>query len=372
MHSFIAISESALLDNFALFSKLVGEQKLCPVIKSNAYGHGLKECTQILTKAKVAWLGVNYLYEAQKLRDFGYKGRILVVGPVFKNDYEIASQIKADVFLGGPKQLEWWLDLQKKPNIHIKVDTGLNRQGFFLEDLEKVFFSLKDYKSFVKGLCMHFSNVEDVTSYDYANLQLDRFKQAQNKAEDCGFKNLMSHAASSASTLLLYQSHFDLVRVGISMYGMWPSALARVSYLQTYQKLLDLKPVLSWMSKVAFVKQVTKGAYIGYGCTYKAGHDMKIAVVPIGYYEGYPRVVGNKQSYVLIQGARCQIVGRICMNMMMVDISHLPHVEVEDRVTLIGKDGDECISANDIAHWSESISYEIFSRINPEIPRVVI
>jgi len=182
----------------------------------------------------------------------------------------------------------------------------------------------------------------------------------------------MLHAASSASALIMAQSYFDLVRVGISMYGPWPSPLTRVSYLQLKSDVLDLRPALSWTTEVTTVKPVLAGQFIGYGCTFRAIRDMRIAVLPVGYYEGYPRLAGEAASYVLIKGARCPIVGRICMNMMMVDITHLADCQVGDLVTLIGADGQDMVSAQDIAGWARTIHYELLTRLHGDIPRHLV
>jgi alanine racemase len=185
--------------------------------------------------------------------------------------------------------------------------------------------------------------------------------------------NPLRHAASSASSLLMRDSHFDLVRLGISLYGVWPSPMTKVSYLQLNSKVADLKPVLSWKTEITTLKKVHAGQYIGYGCTYRANHEMDIAVLPVGYNEGYPRIAGESPAYVLIKGQRCPIVGRICMNMMMVDVTHVSKkLIIGDEVVLIGPSGDETVSAADIATWSKTIHYELFSKLHPAIPRHVV
>jgi alanine racemase len=193
-----------------------------------------------------------------------------------------------------------------------------------------------------------------------------------SKFESAGMK-VIRHAASSASSLLMKSSHFELVRLGISLYGVWPSQLTKVSYLQLNAKVAALKPVLSWKTEITTLKKVHAGQYIGYGCTFRANREMDIAVLPVGYNEGYPRLAGEGSAYVLIRGERCPIVGRICMNMMMVDVTHTSaNLKLGDEVVLIGRCAEETISASDLGNWSKTIHYEIFTKLHPDIPRIVV
>ena len=370
MLTWIEIDAEALRNNYRVFSNLVGHDVLAPVVKANAYGHGLAEVYRALEPENPAWLCVNYVEEAQKLRDLGFSGRVLVVGPALPEVFPVAKQTRAELTIGNFSVLDAWLIDPKGIDVHIKVDSGLSRQGFFPDEIEQVITRIGSNLDAVKGMSMHFANVEDVTEHGYAETQLQRFSAALAVAAKHNLK-LIRHASSSASTLLLQSSHFDLCRVGISLYGFWPSKATRLSWLQTHESLADLRPALQWRTKVGTVKKVRNGDFVGYGCTYRAVRDMQVAVLPIGYFEGYPRIAGDHPSYVLIRGARCPLVGRICMNMMVVDVSHLPNIEVGDTVTLIGADGDEYLAAEDVASWAQTIQYELVTRLNPEIPRQV-
>ena len=167
-------------------------------------------------------------------------------------------------------------------------------------------------------------------------------------------------------------SRFDMVRAGISLYGYWPSQPTKLSYAQLQQQSIELKPVLSWKSEVSLLKTIPAGRYVGYGCLYKTNRETKVAVIPVGYYEGFPRLAGSRQSYVLISGQRCAILGRICMNMMIVDVTHIESLELYEEVTLIGKSGTETLLASDIAEWAETIHYEILTCLNPLIDRKIV
>lgn len=371
MRCYIELDANALKTNYKILSEASAPAILIPVVKSNAYGHGLKETVSILDELRPPWLAVNYINEGLELRSFGYSGRVMVVGPPEPKSIEVAAKSNIEVIIGDFDFLKAWKERKIRPTAHIKIDTGMSRQGFLPEQSGKVIEQLKGFKSQVYGISSHFANVEDVLAHDYANQQLSGFRHALEQFAAAGFK-LSPHMASSASTLLLDDSLFDYTRVGISMYGFWPSSKTKLSYLQTKQKVAALEPVLSWKTEVSSIKSVKKGHYVGYGCTFKATHDMTIAVLPVGYYEGYPRLAGEKGSYVIYHGERCPIVGRVCMNMMMIDVSHIDHPKVGQVVTLIGKDGSELVKAEDIADWAETIHYELVTCLNPAIPRHIV
>ena len=371
MLSWIEIDGEALRHNFRAFSGLLGKSRLAPVLKSDAYGHGMKAVFEQLASEKPEWLCTNYVSEATQLRAFGYKGRILVCGPYTKEMHDEAVAADAEVFLGHEEALA---DCLKRPSAlkaQIEFDTGMSRQGFSPKVAAAIAGRLAPRKAQVLGICMHFSNVEDVLEHEYADHQMSQFAIARMAFSLAGF-SVLAHAASSASSLILESSRFDLDRVGISLYGLWPSQATRLSYGNLNKSVLDLRQVMSWRTKVTSDLSVAAGQYIGYGCTYRANHNMSIAVIPVGYYEGYPRSVSGSPAYVLIKGQRCPIVGRICMNMMMVDVSHVPALAVGDVATLIGTDGTETIHAADVATWAGTIHYEIVTQIHPGIPRRIL
>lgn len=367
----IEVNAQALRHNYQVFQKLSAPAVAMPVVKANAYGHGLAKVYQILKDQACPWLAVNYPEEGSDLRSLAYQGRILVVGPVAPSKLALCAAKNLDIIIGDFTLLGHWQQLKAKPTAHIKIDTGMSRQGFLPSDLERLIPVLTPYQTEIYGISSHFADVEDVLDHEYALCQLERFQKACATFKQAGFK-LLPHIASSASTLLLAQSLFAMTRIGISLYGLWPSSKTRLSYLQAHPSLAQLQPVLTWSTEVALTKPVREGDYIGYGCTFRALKDMTIAVLPVGYFEGYPRLASGRGSYVLIRGKRCPIVGRICMNMMMVDVSHAPSIQPADRVTLIGQDGIEIIRADDLASWADTIHYELLACLNPSIPRVVI
>jgi len=372
MLSWIEIKAENVRHNFNVFRKILGSSDMVPVVKSNAYGHGIREIYQSLVPENPGWFAVNYVEEGALLRTLGFKGRVMIVGPFDPADINAAAEHSLEMFLGHPEGLAAWLAAPRKPKLHLEFDTGMSRQGFRPEMASDVADKTLPHKDLIAGICMHFANVEDVTEHEYAKEQLRRFDMAKDAFIARGMR-LPNHAASSASALILDESRFDLCRVGISLYGFWPSQATKISYKQLHGEIEGLRPVMAWKSKITSINQVSQGQYVGYGCTFKARHDMIVAVVPVGYFEGYPRVASGSQAYVLIQGERCPIVGRICMNMMMVDVTDLKgKVAVGNVVTLIGTDGKETVAAADVASWAETIHYEIVTRLNPDIERKIV
>lgn len=368
----IEIDAAALRNNFRAFRTIAGTSVIVPVLKSNAYGHGLKEVWSVLAGEKPAWIAVNYIEEAESLRQLGFTGRLLVVGPSVVRNLSRAGELDLDLVVSNRDIIEQVSVQAKKCRLHIKVDTGMSRQGFLPEQVEDILQLCRQHQVVPAGLCTHFANVEDVTDQSYALHQMAAFQQAVKQCGEAGLK-VIKHAASSASSLIMPSSLFDLVRLGISLYGVWPSPLTRVSYLQLNANVASLLPVLAWKTEITTIKKVHAGQYIGYGCTFRANREMDIAVLPVGYSEGYPRLAGEGSAYVLIRGERCPIVGRICMNMMMVDVTHTSkNLQIGDEVVLIGKSGDETVSASDIGTWSKTIHYEIFTKLHPDIPRVIV
>jgi alanine racemase len=216
----------------------------------------------------------------------------------------------------------------------------------------------------------HFANIEDTTDHGFAESQIATFARLSDAVASAGGPPPIRHAACSAAALLFNRTHLDLARIGISLYGLWPSKETYVSCLERGKPSLELRPALSWKTRIAQVKTVPEGGYIGYGCTYRATRPTRIAVLPVGYYEGYDRGLSGI-GHVLVRGRRAPIRGRVCMNMCMVDVSDIPGASIEDEVVLLGRQGDERIAAEQIAGWCGTIAYEIVSRIHPSLPRIV-
>ena len=373
----VEIDRSALTNNIQQFRSLIGDKvNLLAVVKANAYGHGILQVSRIALEAGVDWLGVHSLEEGLLLRREGIDCPLIILGYVSLEELEkaVARELRLTVYNLDTIHL---LDkisrrLKKKVFIHLKVETGTYRQGIKEED---VFPFIKEIQKFpylvIEGLSSHFANIEDTTDHSYPRLQLQRFKRIIQKLEKHKIEIPIKHIACTAATILFPDTYFDMVRVGIGMYGLWPSKETYLSCILQKRKPLILKPVLSWKTRIAQIKKVPKGSFIGYGCTYRTTRETSLAVLPIGYYDGYSRSLSN-YSYVLIKGHRAPLCGRVCMNFIMADITDIPGAILEDEVILLGQDGEEIITADFLADLAGSINYDIVTGINNIIPRIII
>ncbi len=372
----VEISRQAFLNNVLEFRKRLGQTELMAVIKGNAYGHGLLEVAGLAAESGIKWFGVHSLEEGLALRQAGFKQKILILGyvPLAQSSQLIEAELRTTVYnLQTIKALSAASRQQRKPVfIHLKVETGTNRQGLPASKLVNFLNLIKKSPGLIlEGLSSHFANIEDTTDDYYPKYQLEKFLEVANWLEEQGLKVPVKHMACSAAAILYPETYFNLARVGIGLYGLWPSKETLVSCRLRGKEPLKLKPILSWRSRIAQIKTVSRGAYIGYGCTYRTTRSTKLAIIPVGYYDGYDRSLSNS-AYVLIKGRRAQIRGRVCMDFIMADVTDIPGVQLEDQVTLIGTEGKEKISADQLANLAGTINYEIVTRINPLVPRLVI
>ena len=383
--TWVEISAEALRENIRQFRKLLDGKILCVCVKANAYGHGLVEASKIFLEAGqpteqagADWLSVNSLYEARKLRENGVNSPIYILGYVPFCELEEAVNLNTRIVVYNKETVLKLGEIGKPVKIHLKVETGNNRQGILTDEIaDFAKYAGKFPNIEIEGLSSHFANIEDTTDHSFSEKQLARFNDAIKKLGKEGIKIPIRHIANSAAAILFPKTHYEMVRIGISAYGMWPSHETYVSHLSSGDKF-NLTPAFTWKTKIAQIKKVPAGEYVGYGCTYKAEHDTKLAILPVGYYDGYDRGVSN--GYVLVCGKRAPIRGRICMNIIMVDVTAIPEAKLEDEVVLIGKGGvggntqaaGEAITAEQFASWASSINYEITTRVNERIPRVVV
>ena len=338
------------------------------IVKANAYGHGAVEVAKTLVEAGAGMLGVAAIDEAIELRENGIDAPILILGQIFRQDYataienDITCTVVDIVTAQGISQKA--KELGQVAKVHIKIDTGMGRIGFQPDENGeseiKSIFAL-EYLS-VDGAFTHFAcaDFEDKTS---ANAQKEKFLNFTDKLISEGYKFPIRHMYNSASAMELTGYAGEMVRCGIMLYGLYPSDEMSRDY--------KLYPALEFKSSVSFVKSVKKGFSVSYGSTYVAEKDMKIATVPAGYGDGYPRYLSNKGE-VLIRGTRCKILGRVCMDQFMVDVSHLDNVQIADEVTLVGTDGAETITVEDVSNGVYRFNYEFCCLITPRVPRVYI
>lgn len=374
--TWIEINQRSLINNVKeVRSHINPKTNLWAVIKSNAYGHGLwtfaRAVREIQYKGQDAINGfcVDSVTEGVKLRQNEIIKPILVLGPTINGQFSEAAKNNITVSVSTEfalNQINKEIpNPKKRPAIHIKVDTGMSRQGFFLENLDKLAKRLKKEKHNVTGIFSHLASAKDINYPSFSKAQLAKFKTAVSIFEKNGFKNLNRHLSATAGTMLSPEYHFDTVRIGIGLYGLFPSLELEVQLNQEYK----LQPVLSWHSIISEVKTIPANDFVGYDFTERVTRKTTIAVVPIGYWHGLPWAL-SRVGEVLVKGSRAKILGRVSMDMIVVDITGLK-VSIGDQVTIIGKQGKEEISARQIASKISTTPYEIITRINPLIHRKI-
>jgi len=349
--TWVEIDIKALAENLRHIQARIGDTKCAAVVKSNAYGHGMEVVAKTMADGGVAWLCVDEFHEAVTLRDAGISTPILVMGYTLPAFFKEAVERDISITLSSLQSIP------ENLKVHIKIDSGMHRQGFLPEEVDTILDTLGD----IEGIYTHFASLDSHTHDVFSQKQLDIFNTVVQRLREGGHDPLV-HASASSGALSDSTFHFHMVRLGILIYGLWPSAEMK----EELEKELLLQPVLSWKSMVTEVKTVPKGEKIGYGCTFETKRETQIAVIPVGYWHGLDRGLSNK-GYVGIQGKKVPIVGNISMDMTVVDVTGL-EVAVGEEVMLIGGD----ISADDIAETLDTISYEVVTRINPQIQRVSV
>lgn len=370
----IELNKKNLFHNINLLRQVVGKDvMIAPAVKANAYGHGLVEIAKLLHKTDVDCLCVNSIDEAEKLRSKNLKLPIMVIGYTQIKDLARAIELDTEIViysLKTAKELNRLAEKKKaKVKIHVKVDTGMSRQGIMPKELVKFAKKIQKLENLeLEGLSTHFASSDEPENPEYFQGQQKQVKKLLRRLEKNNIEIPVIHTSNSGATMLEEKMHHDLVRPGISIYGLWPSSQVK----KVWEKDdLILRPVLSLKTRVAQVKELPRGVGVSYGSTFVTEQKTKVAILPIGYYDGIDRGL-SKQSSVLIQGTRCPILGRICMNIMIVDVSHLRKVRQEEEVVLIGEQGDQSITVDEIAKKIDTINYEVTTRLRESIEKKII
>jgi len=345
----------------------------CAVIKSNAYGHGVKQMTGLLSSAD--WFAVNSLEEGLELRTMGAQKPILLLGhvPLDCLHEAVEAGLRLTVYNTESMEVLSRMDLRRKPvYVHLKVETGTGRQGLLPEEIPDFVRSIQKKEGLVlEGVTTHFANIEDTLNYEYSDRQLAIFTDTLKTVQGMGENPPVVHTACTAASILFPKTHFSMIRAGIGLYGLWPSRETFLSANMGKGPVPDLKPVLTWKTKIVQIKTMPEGSFIGYGCTYQTTRRTKLAVLPVGYADGYDRSLGNT-AYVLVNGKRAPVIGRVCMNLTMIDITDIPGVKLENEVVLLGSWNNETITAETMAGWAGTINYEIVTRISPLLERRIV
>lgn len=375
--TWVEVSDKALLHNLSTFKELIKPNvKIMSIVKANAYGHGLSEVSQIVKNAGTNWLGVDNIEEALAIRQLGIEKPILILGyiPPERLKDAIENRISLTVYNKDVLRKIVSLKAKARARVHLKVETGLNRQGLTKNEILSLAKYIKNNKStlVLEGLSTHFANIEDTPDASFAFLQLGRFKRTIDFLKKKGIKPTLIHCAASAAVLLHQSTHFNMIRLGIALYGLWPSKETEIALsLKKNKRRVELKPVMSLKTKIAQIKTIQTGESVGYGRTWFAPRKSKIGIIPVGYYDGYDRKLSNS-GRVLVNGKYAPVVGRVAMNMTMIDLTDIKKAKQGDFVVLIGKSGKNQMSADELATRIGTINYEIVSRINPKLPRVIV
>jgi alanine racemase len=373
-NTWIELSAGAVANNVAAFRGIAGsERSLMAVVKSNAYGHGMLEVAGIALRSGADWLGVFSADEGLRLRGGGVDAPILVLGPVppAALDPALAAGLRLTVASPGAA-----VEIAARPaargaRVHLKIETGTNRQGMLAGELPAAVRALADAGAVVEGAYTHFADIEDTTEHAFAERQKARFREVLDGLRAIGVDVLMPHTACTAAAILFPETHHALVRAGIGVYGLWPSKETHVSANALGRNRIGLRPAMTWKTRIAQIKCVVAGDYVGYGRTFRATRSTLLAVIPVGYADGYDRSLSNA-ARTIVRGVRAPVVGRVCMNMTMIDVSDVPGAAEGDEVVLLGSQGDESVTAEDLARVAGTINYEIVTRAAPGAPRIVV
>ena len=361
------IDHAALRWNLRQIRAKVGAQvKILSMVKANAYGHGAVPVAKTLLAAGGDAFGVATLDEGIELRQAGIGAPVIVVGGVYADQVDefFAHSLTPVLYdVDGLTELDAAVAKRRASlNVHVKVDTGMGRLGLRAGEINRWLPPLKALEALkIEGVFSHFSTAESVDG-DYTIKQLETFTGVAARLRTAGL-NPLFHFANSAATITQPAAYFDMVRPGIMLYGAYPSpAMARQ---------ITLKPVLSWQTKIIQLKKVPAGTSISYGQTFVTQRESLIATLPVGYADGYQRLLSNR-SEALVRGQRAPVAGRVCMDLTMVDVTDIRNVQRGDEVVLLGRQGGAEIGADEMAAWANTISYEIFTSIGARVPRIHI
>ena len=370
--SYIEISKNNLIHNIKQFRSLLDKKtKIAIVIKANAYGHGDKEIAKIADRY-IDYFQVDSIEETERVRSVSKKP-ILVFG--YLNEDGIKRAIKINAIITAFDLIHLLkinhiaFVLKKKVKVHVAIDSYLGREGIMPSQIENFIKEIKNLNNIIlDGVYSHFANIEDTMNYTHSQRQIDTYHKCVEIFKNNGFKNINTHI-SATSGILVYEKKDNLhsiVRLGIGLYGMWPSE--HLEFLN--KKRIILKPVLKWVTHVAQVKILPTNHPVGYGLTYITKKPTKIAVIPQGYFDGLSRSLSNNGE-VLIRGKKAKILGRVAMNMTVVDVSNIKDVVSDDEAVVIGSQGKNIITPEDIAQKMGTINYEVTTKISALLPRII-
>lgn len=364
--TYAQIDLSAIAHNVSLVKQSAGRAKMMAVVKADAYGHGAVPVAKTALENGAQWLAVATAEEAQELRDAGFDCPVLVLGALDEEDCALCVARGISVSVSNTEQLRWMHEAASREKTtakaHLKIDTGFHRLGTTPEQLPSLlqaFARFEDVK--MEGMFTHFA-AADAADDSFVDTQVQRFQQAERRVHEAGFRPIV-HISNSAAILRRPELRRDMVRAGIVLYGYMPS--------EEMPEKADLWPAMSWKSMVLDIHTIEAGETVGYGRTYTARAQRRVATLPVGYADGYRRALSNRGE-VLICGRRAPVLGRICMDHFMVDVTEIPQAQIGDEAVLLGRQGKQAIWADEMAGWLGTISYEILTDLSKRVPRVYV
>lgn len=379
-NSIITLNERSVKNNISFLRSEFGDNvKISAVVKANAYGHGIEQIVPVFEKHGIDHFSVFYYSEAVRVYNCLSKQRsIMVMGWLCDENIRDAIIKGIEFFVFSIERLETAVkfakELKLKAKIHIETETGMNRSGLDSNELNCAITIIKENLAYIEiaGFCTHLAGPESISNYFRIQNQLHKYKQMLANFEANNLIPKYKHVANSAAAFVYPESRMDLVRVGIALYGFWSSTEVFIQHINNKNNKIDpLKRILGWKSQIMAIKEVKSGEFVGYGISYLAQTNIKTALVPVGYSMGYSRSLSNK-GRVLIRGHRCSVIGVVNMNMIIIDITNVKHVEVGDEVVLIGKQGKLEIKVSAFSDLSEELNYEILAHLSESILRAVV
>lgn len=368
--TWLEISPINLQYNCETVKKIVGDSvRVCAVVKANGYGHGVIEVSKACLAAGADFLAVAMISEAMELREAGFSCPILILGWTPEEGYEqaIANEVRLALFNveEAEKLNAKAKEMGKKALVHLKLDTGMSRIGFQADEtglrIAEAILNMEFIT--VEGIFSHFSKADEADK-SFARLQLAAFKQFNDQLQQrTGVRIPIQHMAASAGIIDLPEGHLDMVRPGIMLYGFQPS--------DEMQHSADVKPALCWKARVGRVQKLPAGRLIGYNGTFELQKETMVATVPVGYADGYNRLLSNR-GYVICRGKKLPIIGKVCMDQFMIDVSQLPDLKVGDEVILLGEDQGVSITVTEMANMLKTIEHEVVCGIAPRVPKFYI
>ncbi|MDP1623237.1 MAG: alanine racemase [Bacteroidales bacterium] len=380
LSSIITLNEKSVQNNIDFLKKKLGKNvKISAVVKANAYGHGIEHIVPLFEKHGIDHYSVFYYSEAVRvLNSLSGHSTIMIMGWISDENIKDAIENGFEFFVFNIERLQVALEnakkLKIKAKIHLEAETGMNRSGLNAKVLNEAISMIIENKEFfeVVGFCTHLAGPESISNHLRIQKQIKKYQKMLFvlKANDIIPK--YRHVANSAASFVYPKTRFDLVRIGIMIYGFWSSTETFIHYINNKRDKTDpLKRILGWNSQIMSIKEIKSGEFVSYGISYLAQTDIRTALIPIGYASGYSRSLSNK-GRVLIRGQRCGVIGVVNMNMIIADITNVPDVEIGDEVVIIGKQGDLEIKVSAFSDISDMLNYEVLTHLPASLTRKIL